>query len=107
LCGCRLHQSPVTGRNNHGVAMFRSLLYIPWTCRFQSQGIVRGPWQETVMEQDERGTPRINRHAYEMCVLLAVRECLRSKELWVFGANRYRNSAGDRPTDFVRERAAH
>jgi TnpA family transposase len=70
-------------------------------------GIVRGPWQETVMEQDERGTPRINRHAYEMCVLLAVRERLRSKELWVFGANRYRNPDEDLPTDFVRERAAY
>lgn len=45
-------------------------------------GIVRGPWLETVMEQDERENPRINRHAYEMCVLLAVRERLRSKELW-------------------------
>jgi hypothetical protein len=70
-------------------------------------GIVRGPWQETVMEQDERGTPRINRRAYEMCVLLAVRERLRSKELWVFGANRYRNPDEDLPTDFVRERAAY
>ncbi len=70
-------------------------------------GIVRGPWQETVMEQDERGTPRINRHAYEMCVLLAVRERLRSKELWVFGAKRYRNPDEDLPTDFVRERAAY
>ena len=70
-------------------------------------GIVRGPWQQTVMEQDERGTPRINRHAYEMCVLLAVRERLRSRELWVSGAQRYRNPDEDLPADFGDERDAY
>jgi hypothetical protein len=33
------------------------------------EGIVRGPWQETVTERDAQGAPRINRLAYEMCVL--------------------------------------
>jgi hypothetical protein len=70
-------------------------------------GIVRGPWLQTVMEQDERGTSRINRHAYEMCVLLAVRERLRSKELWVSGAQRYRNPDEDLPANFGDERDAY
>ena len=42
-------------------------------------GIVREPWQETVLDRDERGNTRVNRLAYEVCVLLAVRERLRSK----------------------------
>jgi hypothetical protein len=70
-------------------------------------GIVRGPLQDTVIEKDERGTPRINRLAYEVCVLLAVRERLRSKELWVSGANRYRNPDEDLPKDFSRDRATY
>jgi TnpA family transposase len=68
------------------------------------EGIVRGPWQETVTERDAQGAPRINRLAYEMCVLLAIRERIRSKELWVPGADRYRNPDEDLPPDFARER---
>jgi hypothetical protein len=67
-------------------------------------GIVRGPWLETVLEQSETGE-RINRLAYEVCVLLALRERLRSKEVWVEGANRYRNPDKDLPIDFERERS--
>ena len=52
-------------------------------------GIVRGPWQETVLERDSDGTERVNRLAYEVCVLLALRERPRSKEVWVEGADRY------------------
>ncbi len=71
------------------------------------EGIVRGPWQETVLERDASGTERINRLAYEVCVLLALRERLRSKEVWVKGANRYRNPDEDLPGDFERERPAY
>ena len=67
-------------------------------------GIVRGPWQETVIERDSDGTERVNRLAYEVCVLLALRERLRSKEVWVEGADRYRNPDQDLPGDFERER---
>lgn len=51
---------------------------------------MRGPWLETVLEESETGE-RVNRLSYEVCVLLALRERLRSKEVWVEGANRYRN----------------
>jgi hypothetical protein len=71
------------------------------------EGIVRGPWQETVLERDASGTERINRLAYEVCVLLALRERLRSKEVWVEEANRYRNPDEDLPGDFERERPAY
>lgn len=71
------------------------------------ESIVRGPCQETVTEREAQGGTRINRLAYEMCVLLAVRERLRSKELWVSGADRYRNPDEDLPADFARERETY
>ena len=71
------------------------------------EGIVRGPWRETVLEQDADGTERVNRLAYEVCVLLALRDRLRSKEVWVEGANRYRNPDEDLPGDFDQERSAY
>ncbi len=70
-------------------------------------GVVRGPWLDTVSERDEQGNRRINRIAYEMCVLLAVRDRLRSKELWVSGASRYRNPDEDLPKDFGSERSVY
>ena len=71
------------------------------------EGVVRGPWQETVLERDASGIDRINRLAYEVCVLLALRDRLRSKEVWVEGANRYRNPDEDLPGDFGCERPAY
>lgn len=70
-------------------------------------GIVRGPWQETVLERDGNGAERVDRLAYEVCILLALRERLRSKEVWVEGANRYRNPDEDLPGDFERERSTY
>jgi len=49
----------------------------------------------------------IDRITYEICVLEAVREQLRCKEVWVAGANRYRNPDEDLPADFDAQRTAH
>ena len=46
------------------------------------------------------GRDRTNRVTYEVAVLEALREQLRCKEIWVVGANRYRNPDEDLPTDF-------
>ena len=67
-------------------------------------GIVSGAWLETVLERDADGTERVNRLTYEVCVLLALRKRLRSKEVWVVGADRYRNPDEDLPADFEQER---
>jgi TnpA family transposase len=48
----------------------------------------------------QKGQPRINRINYEICVLQTLRERLRCKEIWVVGANRYRNPEEDLPADF-------
>ena len=53
-------------------------------------GVVRGLWREAVTEKDAQGRQRVNRITYEICVLEALREQLRCKEIWVTGANRYR-----------------
>ena len=54
-----------------------------------------------------RDETRVNRITYEICVLEALREKLRCKEVWVVGANRYRNPDDDLPADFEARRAAY
>ena len=63
-------------------------------------GVVRGLWRDAVVEKDAVGRDCINRVTYEVAVLEALREQLRCKEIWVVGANRYRNPDEDLPTDF-------
>jgi len=71
------------------------------------EGVVRDLWRDVVMETDHQGHPRVNRISYELCVLQALRERLRCKEVWVVGADRYRNPDDDVPTDFVRQRQTY
>jgi len=70
-------------------------------------GIVRPLWRDAVVDQDPQGRPRIDRITYEICALEALRDQLRCKEIWVAGANRYRNPDEDLPADFDAQRAAH
>ena len=70
-------------------------------------GIVSGLWRDAVFETDAQGRQRVNRITYEICVLQALREQLRCKEIWVVGANRYRNPDDDLPTDFEAKRAPY
>lgn len=70
-------------------------------------GVVRDLWREVVIETDTQGCPRVNRISYELCVLQALRERLRCKEVWVVGADRYRNPDEDVPTDFQEQRQTY
>lgn len=63
-------------------------------------GVLKAGAKEILMETDSEGNERINRINYEICVLQALRERLYCKEIWVVGANRYRNPDDDLPTDF-------
>ena len=65
---------------------------------------MRGLWRDAVVEKDAAGRDRINRVTYEVAVLEALREQLRCKEIWVVGANRYRNPDEDLPADFEANR---
>jgi len=70
-------------------------------------GVVRELWHDAVIETDAQGHLRINRINYEICVLQTLREQLRCKEIWVVGADRYRNPEEDLPTDFESQRPAY
>ncbi len=66
--------------------------------------VLKSNAKEILMETDSEGNERINRINYEICVLKALRERLWCKEIWVVGANRYRNPDDDLPTDFETKR---
>ncbi len=57
-----------------------------------------------VIENCGKEGKRINRIHYEVCVLQALRERLRCKEIWIEGADRYRNPDQDVPQDFADKR---
>jgi TnpA family transposase len=63
------------------------------------EGVVRPQLQEILIEDGPDGA-RINRIDYEICALQVLRERLRCKEIWVEGADRYRNPDEDLPLDF-------
>ena len=60
-------------------------------------GVVRPVWMPLVVEQESH---KINRTAYEICVLKTLREKLRCREIWVAGSRRYRDPEEDLPQDF-------
>ncbi|MEO7559878.1 MAG: Tn3 family transposase, partial [Nitrosospira sp.] len=70
-------------------------------------GIVQKKWRDIVVEQDKEGKDRVNRINYEICVLRALRKRLRTKEIWVAGADRYRNPEHDLPADFATKRDSY
>ena len=69
--------------------------------------VVRPLWRDAVVNHDPQGRPRVNRITYEICALEALREQLLYKEVWVAGADRYRNPDEDLPADFDARRDEH
>jgi TnpA family transposase len=65
---------------------------------------VSSGWRELILIANKQGHLRVDRLKYELCVLQVLRERLRCKEIWVVGANRYRNPDEDLPTDFEVQR---
>ncbi|WP_069791309.1 Tn3 family transposase (plasmid) [Cyanobacterium sp. IPPAS B-1200] len=64
------------------------------------ESVLKSGWKDIVIEKTDDGKERINRINYEITVLQALRERLTCKEIWVVGAQRYRNPDEDLPTDF-------
>ncbi len=87
--------------------------YADVKCNFYPAGedvpldFVRGLWRDAVVDDDGNGCLRVNRITYEICVLEALREQLRCKEIWVVGADRYGNPDEDLPADFEAQRGAY
>ena len=63
-------------------------------------GVVRPRMQDILFEEGANGTERMHRIHYEICVLHALRERLRCKEIGGDGAARFRNPDDDLPSDF-------
>ncbi len=70
-------------------------------------GVVRSQFQEMLLDTGPDGDERINCIDYEICVLQSLRERLRCKEIWVEGADRYRNPDEDLPLDFDANRETY
>ncbi len=68
---------------------------------------VSGDWAELVYQTDKRGHRRVVRMIYEICTFQALRDQLRCKEIWVVGAEKWRNPAQDLPLDFEERRIEH
>jgi TnpA family transposase len=68
---------------------------------------VRGDWEDVLYREDTRGRRRVVRMVYEVATLQALRDALRCKEIWVVGADRWRNPDDDLPADYVQRRVEH
>lgn len=66
-------------------------------------GVVPRAWRDAVV--DDRG--RVERIPYELCVLVALRDALRRREIYVRGAHRWRDPDDDLPGDFDTTREVH
>ena len=65
-------------------------------------GIVPNSWSQLVVSVNG-STTRVNRKAYEMCVLQQLERALKCKEVWVDGSYQWRNPADDLPKDWTDE----
>ena len=87
--------------NRDSVSRFYAADEVPLT------GVVPRKWRKVLVEKTKSGGERVNRINYEICVLRALRRRLRTKELWVDGADRYRNPEHDLPADFDNKRESY
>lgn len=71
------------------------------------EGLVSPHFREILLESGREGSRRINRIDDETCILQALRKRLRCKEIWIEGADRFRNPDEDLPVDFETKREAY
>ena len=76
--------------------------FYPKEIEIPLKGIVPASWMPLVVEDE-----KVNRMAYEICVLKALREQLRCREIWVVDSRRYRNPEEDLPQDFEERKTAY
>jgi hypothetical protein len=61
-------------------------------------------WAEVVHRTDKRGRRRVVHLVYEVVAFQALRDQLKCKEIWVVGADKWRNPDEDLPQDFAGRR---
>lgn len=69
------------------------------------EGIVSNDERDQVRTTTQNGAVKVNRIAYELCVLKALRIGLRTRQVWIEQAQRFGNPAQDLPADFEQRRA--
>jgi len=89
------------------LALVKSLLeskkpVFPKGIEIPIKGIVPASWMPLVVEDK-----KINRIPYEICILKALREQLRCREIWVMDSRRYRDPEDDLPQDFEEHKATY
>lgn len=68
------------------------------------EGVVPKAWTESIADAE---AGKVERIPYELCVLIALREALRRREIYVEGAGRWRDPDEDLPGDFEDNRDVH
>jgi len=81
--------------------------YFPPEEKLPLEQLLRGQLREALLETDSQGQETVERVNFEIVVLNALRSGLRCKEIWVVGANRYRNPEHDLPADFDAQRMTY
>ncbi|MFE2471196.1 DUF4158 domain-containing protein [Streptomyces mirabilis] len=84
-----------------------STTYLPLGETIPLEGVVRKDWMEFAIFTPDKGPKRVMRTVYEACVFQALRDRLRCKEIWVDGADKWRNPDEDLPDDFEVRRAEY
>ena len=69
--------------------------------------VIQKQWLRWITQRSRGGPHQIHCGRYELCVLQALRDKLRCKEIWVEGADRYRNPDEDVPVDFPDKRVEY
>lgn len=77
-----------------------NLTYYPLGEQVPSHRGTTGDWSPLIYRTDTRGRDRVTRMVYEVATFQALREQLRCKEIWVVGADSWRNPDQDLPADF-------
>ena len=83
------------------------VLNYPLYERVPVNGVITRNMRDLVVEELDGGEVRINRVNYEICVFDALRDALRCREVWVVGADKYRDPEADLPQDFEAQKGAY
>ena len=81
--------------------------FYPMDALVPMQDVIPPVMQLWVRQPNHAGNLQIRRTRYELCVLQGIRDQLRSKEIWVVGADRYRNPDEDTPADYRDKRVEY
>lgn len=71
------------------------------------EGVIAKNMRDLILDTNESGDVRLNRVNYEVCVLDALRDALRCREVWVVGADKYRDPDTDLPQNFELQKEAY